>query len=277
MLTLSPVGSFRDNIAFCKYEGLGNDFVLVRAEREDEITVELAQQLCDRRRGIGADGVLMILPPRSPGSVATMRILNADGSVPEMCGNGLRCVALFVARSRGLSSAELTFDTDAGPKPCTIDDRGGEGLVTVNMGLVRWTDDVAIELDGKTWNFALADAGNPHAITVQPATDADILGVGPAVEKHARFPSGTNVEFATVRSPTEIDVIVWERGVGLTQACGTGACATVAVAQTKGLIPAGNHDVTVRLPGGALRIRLDAQGGCMMQGPARHVFEGIVT
>ncbi|MDF2696111.1 MAG: Diaminopimelate epimerase, partial [Labilithrix sp.] len=169
----------------------------------------------------------------------------------------------------------LTFDTDAGTKPCQIDDRDANGLITVDMGVVRWTEDVSLDLDGDAWELALGDAGNPHAITRRLATMDQIRHVGPRIEKHPRFPAGTNVEFAVMRSPTEIDLVVWERGVGITQACGTGACATVAVAVTKGWSPA-NTEVAVKLPGGVLHIRLDEQGHAIMRGPARHVFSGSI-
>jgi diaminopimelate epimerase len=227
--------------------------------------------VCDRRLGVGADGVLLVLPPRSPEAAARMVVINADGSIPEMCGNGLRCVALHVARKRkGLR--ELLFDTDAGLKHCTVE----EDRVTVDMGPVRFTGDVVIDLDGDRWELALGDAGNPHAITTRTADRSLIDRVGPRLATHPTFSSGTNVEFTTVRSPTEIDLIVWERGVGVTQACGTGACATVAVAVAKGWSRA-DSDVTVNLPGGALVVRLDARGHAIMRGPARHVFSGTMA
>ncbi|MBX3208618.1 MAG: diaminopimelate epimerase [Labilithrix sp.] len=261
------------DLGFHKYEGLGNDFVVVEADRVDAVSIARARELCDRRLGVGADGVLLVVPPVTPGADSRMVVINADGSVPEMCGNGLRCVALHVARRRGLRAGTLTFDTDAGAKPCAIDDEDERGLVTVDMGVVRWTEDVVLDLDGDPWELALGDAGNPHAITRRAASRAEIERVGPRVEKHPRFPSGTNVEFAVVRSPTEIDLVVWERGVGITQACGTGACATVAVAVAKGWSPAGT-DIAVNLPGGALHIRMDPSGHAIMRGPARHVFSG---
>ncbi len=262
-------------LGFDKYEGLGNDFVVVDADRPDAVSVERARELCDRRLGVGADGVLLVLPPKTSGSESRMVVINADGSVPEMCGNGLRCVALHVARKRGLGEGTITFDTDAGPKICAIDDRDGRGLVTVDMGVVRSTGDVDLDLDGDVWPLSLGDAGNPHAITTRSATMDQIRSVGPRIEKHPRFPAGTNVEFTVVRSPTEIDLVVWERGVGITQACGTGACATVAVAVAKGWSPA-DTEVTVRLPGGPLHIRMDPRGHAIMRGPARHVFSGRV-
>ena len=260
-------------LAFHKYEGLGNDFVVVDAERTDAVSVERARELCDRRLGVGADGVLLVLPPKTSGADGRMVVINADGSIPEMCGNGLRCVALHLARKLGVEQGKLVFDTDAGVKPCTIDDTGGRGLVTVDMGIVRSLENVRLDVGGDAWELTLADAGNPHAVTRQSATREVIERLGPRIEKHPRFPAGTNVEFAVVRSPIEIDLVVWERGVGITQACGTGACATAAVAVSKGWSPA-NTEIAVNLPGGMLAIRIDAEGRAIMRGPARHVFDG---
>ncbi|MBX3185910.1 MAG: diaminopimelate epimerase [Labilithrix sp.] len=259
-------------LAFHKYEGLGNDFVVIEAAREDAVTPALARELCDRRLGVGADGVLLVLPPSSKASHARMRVFNADGSIPEMCGNGLRCAVLHVARGRGQTSGEVTFDTDAGTKPCTVDDREGQGTVTVDMGLVRVLDEAQIDLDGDVWSMTLADAGNPHAIVTREATRETIDAVGPRLATHPRFASGTNVEFATF-APGSVDLVVWERGVGITLACGTGACATVAVGVAKGLCRQG-EDVAVHLPGGVLTVSIRADGHAIMRGPARHVFSG---
>jgi diaminopimelate epimerase len=264
-------------LGFHKYEGLGNDFVIVEAEREDAFSVAQARELCDRRRGVGADGVLLILPPSDARAAARMVVINADGSIPEMCGNGLRCVALHVARARGKARGELLFETGAGLKPCLVDDSEQRGSVAVEMGAVRWLEDIELEVDGAVWPLSLADAGNPHAITRREATRAQIEAVGPLIAVHPRFPTGTNVEFATLRSPVEIDVVVWERGVGITEACGTGACATVAVAVAKGW-SAPRTDIDVRLPGGVLRINVREEGkDVLMTGPARHVFSGRLS
>ena len=270
------VGHPSKGLDFEKYEGLGNDFVVVETDRPDTLSIEHARELCDRRLGVGADGVLLVLPPKTEGAAGRMVVINADGSIPEMCGNGLRCVALHVARKRGVREGSLTFDTDAGAKPCVIDDRDERGLVTVDMGVVRWIEDVTLDLGGDEWELALGDAGNPHAITRRTATLDDMRRIGPRIEKHLRFPAGTNVEFAALRSPTEIDLVVWERGVGITQACGTGACATVAVAVTKGWSPA-DTEIAVKLPGGPLHIRMAPNGHAIMRGPARHVFSGRVA
>lgn len=259
-------------LAFEKYEGLGNDFVVVDAERDDVLSREAVSRLCDRRFGIGADGVLLIVPPSTPGARARMRVLNADGSIPEMCGNGLRCAVLHVARTEGRTSGEIVMDTDAGLRRSTLDDAQGEGIVTVDMGVVRWTGDVRLEVDGEPWELALADAGNPHAITVQAASPSTIDRAGPRLATHPQFPAGTNVEFVAYRDGAA-DVVVWERGVGRTLACGTGACAVVAVGVAKGWLRRG-EPVTVNLPGGALAISLGADDRAIMRGPARHVFSG---
>ncbi len=262
----------RMGLAFEKYEGLGNDFVVVVSEREDAVSEALARSMCDRRFGVGADGVLLVLPPRAAGAVARMRVINADGSVPEMCGNGLRCAALHLARTHAGPARDLLFDTDAGPRLCRIDDASGEGLVMVDMGVVRTAPDVVVEVDGDAWPLALADAGNPHAITTRLADRKTIERVGPRIERHARFPAGTNVEFAVYRE-REVDLVVWERGCGVTHACGTGACATVAVGVARGLLPR-EAPISVHLPGGTLEVTIDAAGRALMRGPARHVFSG---
>jgi diaminopimelate epimerase len=262
-------------LAFHKYEGLGNDFVLVEADDDGAVSPELARTLCDRRFGIGGDGVLLVLPPSSKDAQARMRVLNADGSIPEMCGNGLRCAVLHVARGRKQDAGEVTFDTDAGLRPCVIDDREGRGLVSVDMGVVRVTGEARLDVGAEQWELTLADAGNPHAITTRAATRAVIETVGPGIATHDHFPAGTNVEFATFTKGA-IDLVVWERGVGITLACGTGACATVAVGVAKGLVAKG-EEVSVRLPGGVLFVTVVEDGRAIMRGPARHVFSGQVT
>jgi diaminopimelate epimerase len=270
-------------LAFHKYEGLGNDFVLVEAGREDAVSPELASLLCDRRLGVGADGVLLLLPPSSSAAQGRMKVINADGSVPEMCGNGLRCAVLHVARARRMTSGEITFETGAGLRSSIVDDAsssqsGGRAFVTVDMGVVRVGEDIRLDLGSEggadVWELTLADAGNPHAITTRRTTREAIERVGPRIATHARFPAGTNVEFAAYEKRA-VDLVVWERGVGITQACGTGACATAAVGVAKGELPK-NEEITVSLPGGSLFITIRDDGRAIMRGPARHVFSGRV-
>jgi diaminopimelate epimerase len=243
---------------FAKYEGLGNDFVVIEGE-PDGVSKGDAVRLCDRRLGVGADGVLIV-------SGDKMRVINADGSVPEMCGNGIRCVALHLAIARGIERGTIVIATDAGPRPCEIIRSGESASVRVDMGNVRFVGER--EVDGV--KLQLGDAGNPHAILFGEYSNADIDALGPRLAMHAAFAAGTNVEFARVKDDGSIDLIVWERGVGRTLACGTGACATAVVALAKGLVR--GPRVRVTLPGGDLEI--EPGEPTFMTGPARFVFRG---
>jgi diaminopimelate epimerase len=249
-------------LRFEKWEGLGNDFVVVDAEREDAISPAIARAICDRRFGIGADGVILVL------SGPRMRVVNSDGSVPEMCGNGLRCAVLHATKGR---AGEIVFETDAGARRCVV---GADGHVTVDMGDVRVGEEVRVDIDGDTWSFTTADAGNPHAVTTREITPSRFLEIGPRIAKHERFARGTNVEFARFGADA-IDVVVWERGAGATLACGTGACATAAVAVARGAFEA-DKEIAVRLPGGALGVTITKSGRAIMRGPARMTFSGEI-
>jgi diaminopimelate epimerase len=256
--------------AFEKWEGLGNDFVVVRSD-ELAPSPELARRLCDRRRGIGADGVLFV--SEAP---ARMIVLNADGSRPEMCGNGLRCVAGFLAGDG--AEAELVVATDAGDKRCAVERAGdGEVVVTVAMGVARALPELAVDVDGRTYRFARIDVGNPHAVTFEDLDETSFDAFAPVV---ATTPAeGINVELCRLdRSSREprIEVVVWERGVGRTLACGTGACAVAAAACDADLAPF-DAPIRVALPGGELAITV-AHGSraLTMRGPARRVFRGEV-
>jgi diaminopimelate epimerase len=261
--------------AFEKWQGLGNDFVLL-ADPPRSPAPEVVRRLCDRRFGIGADGVLVVegLATSSP----RMIVYNADGSRPEMCGNGLRCVAGYLAKAAG-RAGEITIATDAGAKRCAIEARGDdEVVVTVGMGVAKMEPDLVVSSEGTEHRFAMVDVGNPHAITFEPYDNAAIDRLGPFVERVPR--GGTNVEFCRVDREADarrIEVIVWERGVGRTLACGTGACAVAASACERGLAPWG-APVRVALPGGELEITVEANTRSItMRGPARRVFSGEVV
>jgi diaminopimelate epimerase len=260
------------SLGFQKYEGLGNDFILVEAAEVGDLSSERAVQLCDRRFGVGADGVLLVLPSRLPGCEARMHVINADGSIPEMCGNGVRCVALHVAAARGQGEGVVRIETAAGERACVLD---AGGKVTVDMGVVRVLGESAVPVEGKSIVLALADAGNPHAVLFGAFARGEVEHLGPRIATHAAFPRGTNVEFACVQGDG-IDLVVWERGVGITMACGTGACATVAVACDRGLTPRGKP-ITVHLPGGRLEVTVGEDGRATMRGPARRVFSGTIA
>lgn len=264
-------------LPFLKVEGLGNDFLLIDLLRPAAATPEpqaltrwiaelqhRAPALCDRRTGVGGDGLLLVTPPCSPGSAGTMVVINHDGSRPEMCGNGLRCVARYLARDTAIQ-----VDTDAGPRLCRVD--GDQ--VEVDMGPARSLGhrDVA----GR--RFATYSLGNPHAVAfVATHEDPEQLArtLGPLVERDPQFPARTNVEFARREPDGSLTLWVWERGCGITAACGTGACATLAAAVAEGLAPA-DLPVRVQLPGGPLTIRCAADR-VWMTGPARVVFRGEI-
>ncbi len=252
---------------FAKYEGLGNDFVILEAK--GALSAADVVRLCDRRRGIGADGVLVI--GSSLVHDASMSVFNADGSQPEMCGNGIRCVALHIAAARGLDRADLTIATAAGPRRCLVERDGARATVRVDMGVVTYDGDITLDVDGATLQIATANAGNPHAILFGEHSPQRVDELGPRLAAHSMFAGGTNVEFARV-TQDGIDLVVWERGVGRTLACGTGACATAVVAHAKRLVS--GRIVRVTLPGGDLEIEPGGAGPTFMTGPAAVVFHG---
>lgn len=238
---------------FTKMHGLGNDFVVVPADATvDEGRV---RAWCDRRRGIGADGVLRV--SASEGRVR-MEYWNADGSPAEMCGNGLRCVARYALDRRLVDTSEFVIDTPVGPRSARV----GE-TVEVELGPVRVTGEET--LAGTP--VVTVDAGNPHAVvTVPDPATAPVVEAGGRIEAAA----GVNVEFMSVVGDDEIELRVWERGVGETLACGSGAGAAVMAARRAGRV---GDDVVVRLPGGQLRVRVDGDT-VWLEGPAETVFEG---
>jgi diaminopimelate epimerase len=290
-------------INFAKYHGLGNDFMIVDLRNVSAQIRDAAQQpafvraACDRQFGVGGDGVLALLAPVSSGADARMRVLNADGSEAEMCGNGLRCVAKYLYDRGGLQKPELLLDTGAGALRCVLDVVDGVvATVTVDMGRPRLTqpeipmvtsdvDSAArcieerVNLGHDMVDITAVSMGNPHAVAfVDSRQRAEKLAreVGTNLEHHAWFPRRTNAEFAHVRASGEIDLIVWERGCGITLACGTGACATVVAACLTGRSELG-REVTVHLLGGALAITVDHEYRTVfMRGPACHVFDGTL-
>ena len=260
---------------FRKYHGLGNDFIVAEGTAST-LSTEQIIALCRRHRGVGADGV--ILAEQMPGESVpriSMVIFNRDGSRPEMCGNGVRCVAAF-ARWRWGIGDEMVVKSDAGPRRCVIVD-GGEKRwsVAVDMGVaaaqqVEGTLDVA----GRCFKYISVDVGNPHAVIFADASIELVEEVGVyANDGHPAFPDGVNVEFAVANDGgRHYETVVYERGVGLTQACGTGACAVAEAAWTTGR--AGRDcELVVELPGGALTID-SREDRLWMTGPAVEVFSG---
>ena len=263
-------------LRFHKYEGIGNDFVLVENDSANAVDPERARRLCDRHFGIGADGVLLVTRSMNDRATARMVIFNADGSRAEMCGNGLRCVALHLTRQRGESQAEFVVDTDAGPRECSVDRDGDSAHVLIGLGSGTVMGNHAADFDGRALEFVRVSMGNPHAVTFgSRCTEAEIDLIAPRLS--AAFEEGSNVEFADVTGPRTIDLVVWERGVGRTLACGTGAAATVVAAAVGEWVPY-DEEVEVRLPGGPLGITVErAALAVKLRGPARRVFSGEVA
>lgn len=229
-----------------KHHGLGNDFLVALVDSLPADAAELARQVCDRRRGIGADGLLFGLP-RDDGSVV-MVLFNSDGSRAEMSGNGIRCLAHAVVRRDGCSEAELTISTDAGYRSVQVSKGASsvEVLARVDMGVVGAGPGVDPGFDLN--QAATADVGNPHLVVAVPAPfELDLATEGPRLE--SAYGEGINIEFIapTNSEPDAIDLAVWERGAGITEACGTGACAAATRAHEWGLV---GDLVTVHMPGG---------------------------
>lgn len=259
-------------LEFEKYEATGNDFIVVRAASPTAVSAERAMALCDRHFGIGADGVLLITP--SEQGRARMTVLNADGSRPEMCGNGLRCAALAVTADDRLGD-DFVMLTDAGLRPCILRRTGpDQASVTTELGRAEERGSISHPLGGSRGDatFVRISMGNPHAIVFAPplsAAELDALGESLS----ARIPGGSNVEVASMLGPQSVELAVWERGVGRTLACGTGAAATAAAAVALGLARA-DQPIEVRLPGGTLELRVAQDRTVTLTGPARRVFRG---
>lgn len=270
---------------FTKYNGLGNDFIFL--DGATALSVKhpalLAQQLCDRRFGIGADGLVLLLP--SARADVRMRIINSDGSEAEMCGNASRCVPIHLFRRGLCTKKEISLETLAGIIRTEIIDESC-GLVRVDMGsprlhraeipIVGAPDDQAIGVPvgvgGKTFFGTAVSMGNPHFVIFTDDVESVALEqVGPVIEKHSLFPRKTNVEFVQVLNKYTLRMRVWERGAGITRACGTGACAA-AVAGVLNSKTAGK--ITVKLDGGDLQIEWPDKQHVFMTGLAQEVFTG---
>ena len=275
-------------IEFSKYQGLGNDFILIdnRHTAKPIITPEQAIAICDRHFGIGADGVIFALPGKADTDY-TMRIYNSDGSEPEMCGNGIRCLAKFIADLEGNTEVNKSYkiDTLAGlivPKleendEVTVDmgepELSAPKIPTTLAGVEGKVIGRPLEVADRTWLVTTVSMGNPHCITFVKDSQAIALEqIGPLFEHHAVFPQRTNTEFIEVVKPDYVKMRVWERGAGITLACGTGACASVVAGVLNNKC---DRFCTVELPGGCLQINWSAADNRVyMTGPATEVFQG---
>ena len=280
-------------LSFSKYQGLGNDFLILEG-RQDQLPSLISEPdpgwvrtICDRRFGVGGDGVILALPPQADGDLR-MRIFNADGTEAEMCGNGIRCLARYLADSDGNSPGTIwNIETPAGMiRPELMDN----GQLKVDMGAPFLTPEAVpttlmvedglpqgvLLLEGEQLAVAAVGMGNPHVVV--PVEDLQAIPFdswGSALETHPVFPAKTNVHFLQVHARDRLEIRVWERGAGPTLACGTGACATLVAAVLLGLA---DDRAEVMLPGGPLLIEWpNRSGSVLMTGPAEAVFDGVLT
>lgn len=272
-------------LRFTKMHGLGNDFVVIDAIRQDvALSSADVRRIADRRFGVGCDQVLLAAPATQPGMDFRYRIFNADGSEVEQCGNGVRCLARFLLDEALTDHERLTIETLGGPTQVAVE---ADGQVTVNMGPPRLEPEeipfttgtrattYALEVAGETLTVGAVSMGNPHAVTVVADVDAaPVNRLGPVVERHTAFPARVNAGFMQVIDRRHVRLRVYERGAGETLACGTGACAAVVAGRLQGLL---DETVAVDLPGGRLAIRWAGEGEPVwMTGPATTVFHGRI-
>jgi len=284
-----PLGS---SVRFVKYHGLGNDFIVLL--RDAAPTPDEARRLCARGFSIGADGVMVAGQPRLAEADVAMDLVNSDGSYPEMCGNGIRCLVKHAVDHLGHTANPLRVETPAGIRACawTLGPDGKVASVRVEMGPARFAledvpvsgesateldgGELVVRLDGRPIRGTPVNTGNPHFVIFGSSARERALDIGPRLELHAAFPERANIELAEVVGDAHLRVTVWERGCGLTWACGTGATATAAAAIRRGLMPAG-QPIRVTLPGGDLLITVapDFQAA-WMEGPASEAFRGVI-
>ncbi len=278
-------------ILFSNMEGLGNDFIIVDNINHSIKTpyAILAKKMCDRHFGIGGDGLIVIA--KSETSDIKFSIFNQDGSEPEMCGNGIRCFAKYLYDKKIVSKKKFTIETRAGEiiPEIFLTEKGEAANIKVNMGKPILDPDKIIFNTDKRFAFSekiettegdiiltAVSMGNPHAVIFcDNYNDNIVKKMGPIIEKHPLFPNGTNVEFVQIISKNRLNVRAWERGVGETLACGTGACAALAASYLENKI---DFKATVCLPGGELLIEWNQSDNCVYKtGPASFVFEGIYS
>jgi diaminopimelate epimerase len=281
---VQPTWQGLGKVRFSKWQGLGNNYIVVHdSEIPFDLTPERVRLLCDRNVGIGSDGILVIGPKTGEDRFG-LRIFNPDGSEAEMCGNGVRMVARKLSMEGSISGDTVIIDTGAGE----IVPKLGDGYsVTVDMGIARFGGEKLSGIEGeaveetlnaagRSFVFTFVDVGNPHAVIQSPwpLELVPLHEVGPMIEEHRFFPRKTNVEFVKVLGEHEARVRVWERGVGETRACGTGATATAVALVRTGRC---SSPVTVELPGGKLEVEVKPDWRVFMTGPAEEIYHGDLS
>jgi len=280
-------------VDFTKLQGAGNDFILVETDKTGGDWPAVARGMCDRHYGIGADGLLLLLP--SAKADFKMRMFNPDGGEAEACGNGLRCLAKYIIDQKLSSQSQLKIETMAGIRAVRFDRTGKSVEIQTSMGVPKFgAGDIPVEIetgsrklvdiksmlgytvviDGRELRLNLVSMGNPHAVYFCPQPVARFLlsQIGSKVEHLAIFPRRTNFEVVNVVNRGQIDARVWERGAGETLACGSGAGAIAVAAQKYGYV---GNKVAIALPGGVLKVEWDGVGEVFLSGPAEKVFTGV--
>ena len=287
----STITETEKNMKFTKMHGAGNDYVYVNGFEYDLDWKHISQNVSDRHKGIGSDGLIVVCPP-SNDSDLKMRMFNADGSEGEMCGNGIRCLVAF-ARDEGLveSKAQVvrveTLAGDLDVFPIVENNEmvgakvsmGSPILIPKDIPVAIGDDesilDYSLNVDNHEFSFNFVSMGNPHAVAFieDEVDDFPLELIGPQIENHAIFPNKVNFEIVNVIGPSELKMRVWERGSGITMACGTGACAVAVAAHLKGITA---DAVNLRLPGGNLKVRWDGVGEVELEGPVETVYRGLL-
>jgi diaminopimelate epimerase len=260
---------------FVKSHGLGNDYLVIDpADLPFELDPEVIRRICDRNRGVGSDGILVLTP--SDTADFGVRTYNPDGSEAEKSGNGIRIFARFL-RDRGYTERDaFVIETAGGLVPVALEwEAGRVAQVRASMGTVRFDPFDRIDVNGLRFQVTSLSIGNPHCVVVVPDLDAvDIHVLGPAIETHPAFPNRTNVQFAQVISRSEVRIVIWERGAGYTLASGSSSCAVAAACHRAGLV---DSDVRIVMPGGSLEVTIEDDGQIQLRGPVEEVFEGTFS
>jgi diaminopimelate epimerase len=260
---------------YVKSHGLGNDYIVIDpAKVPFVVTPGAVRLICDRHRGIGSDGILLVASATD--ADFGLRIFNPDGTEAEKSGNGVRIFAKFLREHGYTDKDRFTLHTVGGRVSCVLEHDGDRvAQVTVEMGKARFDPLDAIEVDGQRFEVTSVSVGNPHCVIVVPdLATIDVHTLGPKVETHRAFPRRTNVQFAQVVSRSEVRILIWERGAGYTLASGSSSCAVVAAVNRKGLV---DRDVTVSMPGGQLSISIAPDGEIRMRGPVEEICSGDLS
>lgn len=260
---------------YVRSHGLANDYIVMDPkDLPFELTPESVRLICDRNRGVGSDGILVVAPGQD--ADFGLRILNPDGSEAEKSGNGVRIFAKFLREHGYTTKDRFTLHTLGGRVSCVLEHEDGRvAQITVDMGRARFDKTQSIDVDGKRIDVVSVSVGNPHCVVIVPdLTKVDVRGLGPKIENHQAFPNRTNVQFAQVLSRDEVRIEIWERGAGYTLASGSSSCAVAAACHVKGLV---GNDITVTMPGGQLRITISEDGEIRMRGPVEEICSGDLS